>query len=774
MRKRWLVFLMSFVWILFFIGTSVEAKEVQVTNSTQFYDAWIDKSVTKIELLNDLDYSGKSMTAKAAERTTDIEISGKAPGREYGYRLKLNNNAFEVRPPTTDSGFAEIHIHDIEMENNGTTAYGTRGGIVEDHYGDAGSNVTGNKWTIKFGNVKIPGGWREYTPRYEFDANGNRVSYTDAQRKTKFNALPAQEQTKYGDGTSARLARTTRAQVNIYGKMSVFTLSENFYTGGLDFAEGTNYNGAITDSNYSAIWFRSTVLPGDAGTGNFIVHDNAKVKVRNTGSGSGYPAIYRFVRNIEVGENSELTLTVPGNSLQFVGSNQTFTAKKGSRVTLGSTDGDPSIKFDGTNGGGGTTTPETSGSTATNAKVNFEPGSSLFIIGNSSSSMIDMAKGTNNSIVLDEPLQFDIRNTVKGAKNVALEMDTARTESGNSFQVIKSNMDFWDVNTNVKETPQYSYNDVQSFLARHTNRAFDFVTTDLQMQSELPKANGRFARITGLNTVPIAEFPTIVTDADKKNEKAVRVKLGEVPDDNGMDNNGNLTFEPIYAGKDQAEVTVSDTKNTFPEKKLLTNVNGYTPLNNPNYYSSGTQLKVKARRSGLVGANQVSPNVIDATPPIIMKPENLLTSLTVNTRKMKAEKLEPGAVVYVKVNGNLAQDNGKNNKVDENGNWSFNMPSRLNAGDIVTFYLEDTSKKMPETIAYQLDDPFLGVVERTSKLNGAAPSTNNNNGNINPDGDLVYADAIFNGVTKFKVADLTPPTPKINKIARALTKDDKG
>lgn len=774
MKKKFFRTLLVSLGVVF-LPVMADARTENVNDSQGFYDAWTDSAVTKIELLNDIDYDGKSLTSRAAERTTDIEISGKAAGKEYGHKLNLKKNALELREPTTSSGKAEIHVHDIVLENVGDRAYGTQGGIIEDKNGSSGdSNVTANHWTITFGNVRVPGGALEYTPGYLFDEDGNKTSYSIAQRNSRYKNATPEELEYYGEGETARLARTTRAQINIYGKMSVFTQSENFYTGGLYFAEGTDYNGAITRSDYSAIWFRSTVVPGDTGTGNFIVDDNASVKVRNTNDGSGYPAIYRFVRNIEVGENSDLTLTVPGNSLQFVGANQNFTAKKGSRVTLGSTKEQPSIMFSGTNGGGGTSTEETKGSEARNAKMTFEPGSSLFIIGNSKSSMIDMSSGTDSTILLDTPLQFDIRNTVKGTKNIALEMDSGRTETGNKFIVQSSNMDFWDVNTDIKGSPKYSYNDVVGFSARHTNRAFDFVTTDTRMQSELPAAEGKFARITGLNTVPVVEWPTIMTDADKKHEMSARVKLGEVPNDDGMDNDGNLVFEPIYAGKNQAEVTVNDTKDTFPEKKILTNSDGYVVLNNPNFYEHGTQLKVVPRRSGLIGKEQLSPKIKDITPPNIMKKENLLTTLTTNTKKIKAENLEPNATVYVKINDAFITDNGKNNKVKADGTWEFNLNKKLMPTDTIKFYLEDESKKMLSNISYVLEDPFLGAVERYSTFRGNIPATNNERGNRNPDMKTSVFDAEFEGVIPFNVQDLEPPTPRIDKLARALTKDDKG
>lgn len=768
MKKKFFRTLLVSLGVVF-LPVMADARTENVSDSQEFADAWSDPDVTKIKLTADIDYNGPNLNVSKMYRKTDIELTGEKEGKEWGYKLDLNSNAMNIRKPVTSSGKAEFYIHDIILENKGTSGTGSNAGIVMD---EALDGKQASQWSFKLGNIRVPGGYKEYTPRYVFDENGEIVKYSERQREAFFDALSSQEKEKYGKGLTERLVRASRAQMTVYGKMSVYTRSENYYTGGMYFEPGTDYDGAVTNSDYSAIWFQAKSLPEDTGSGDFELGKGSRVRIRNTGSGSIYPAIFKSFENIIVNEDAELIATVPGSAVQFVGKNKSFVAKKNSKVVLNSMDGYPAIKT-----GGATAGSESTGSKGNNTLIDFQPGSSLFIIGPADGSpMIDLTDGTDNHVTLNQPKQFDIRNTTSlSSKKTSLAVNTS---SNNTFNVLNSNIDMWKSESDVKKSSDFTYNLVESTTIKSSGRNMVAESTNKKLENEFNPTNGNVRRITGLNTMPSIEWQYLITDADKKLENVIRVKLGDVPDDQGLDNNGDLHYEPVYASEDQATVKINDNKNLFP-KELNTLSEGFVSLNNENYYPSGTVVTAQAYRSGLVSPKRNASPVIDITPPEI----TLLTNgdLTTATKEIKGTGKEKNINGYVKTSNS---EISLPFVVDGSGNWKVTLNKKLLKDETVSIYLEDKAGKAPEYLVEESEmfgtgemgeKPLdLKLPPRDIKLIPIAPITNNNKGNINPESSLTYRDAVFKPAVKVKVKEIEPPTPRIDKLARALTKDDKG
>ena len=169
-----------------FLPVMADARTENVSDSQEFADAWSDPDVTKIKLTADIDYNGPNLNVSKMYRKTDIELTGEKEGKEWGYKLDLNSNAMNIRKPVTSSGKAEFYIHDIILENKGTSGTGSNAGIVMD---EALDGKQASQWSFKLGNIRVPGGYKEYTPRYVFDENGEIVKYSERQREAFFDAL---------------------------------------------------------------------------------------------------------------------------------------------------------------------------------------------------------------------------------------------------------------------------------------------------------------------------------------------------------------------------------------------------------------------------------------------------------------------------------------------------------------------------------------------------------------------------------------------------------
>lgn len=684
---------------------TAEAAEVSVSNWADFKTAFEDQTTTKITLTNDITYTGAVTNLKY--RTTDIVIDGSKAGTKpedfNNYKLDLANTSLMIGKPT-NSDTATMNIQNITLANNGTVgADVARGGIIETYnaYSASNNNQYGQYWTFNMKNVYVPD-----------------VSSTSG---------------------SGRLFRTPRAQINVSGKNKIYTRAENFYTGGVNFADGTEYYGEITQNNYSIIWFNSQVGASDTGTGDFIVGDSANVKLRNVRNtnNTGYPAVYMYYRSIQIGENAQFTASVPGAAVQFSGDGQTFNAKKGSIVTLTSLASYPSIQDSVTNfvgSGANSPTPIMNWSTyyAKNMTMTIEKGSSLYVIGatnNIYNSMVRLgsinnASQTNNKIIINSPEQFDIRNNGTRTSYDALQTGYA---GSNYISFNDSNLSLWNLGSSFSSGADYIYSDVEN-MTISTNNVWSGTESTLvsALNSKKTIYRTNIARINGLNSKPSVDWMYNITDADKTLSKFARVNIGKVPDDKGLDENGDLHYTLQYAGAG-LPVDVTNLKNNTA-LSLLTDKDGYVSTTLTDFLDPGMKFSAIATRGKLVSEPSLSKPVFKITPP---KPVKINTGkIYESDSKIYGSGAEVGSKVYLQVNGGAMTEVAT---VDESGNFSYTLPTKFSVGDNVQVYLRDTAGLAP------------------TDLKVKAPTTNDKDGNINPSNDLVYSDATFPAASSYVV-----------------------
>lgn len=162
--------------------------------------------------------------------------------------------------------------------------------------------------------------------------------------------------------------------------------------------------------------------------------------------------------------------------------------------------------------------------------------------------------------------------------------------------------------------------------------------------------------------------------------------------------------------------------------------------------------------------------VVDVTPPNKIKLDK--EGITNGVRKLSGTSDQNVTRVFLKNNGEWVKDS-QNKLVTamvENGKWELNLPKNLSKNDKFEIYLKEDVTLDESELNYDLPDTY------TKEPNGEWGNLNVSA--IDYDKYKGYHDAIgedrFASSLLTEVSDVTPPTPLIKKIARALTKDEKG
>uniref|UniRef100_UPI00403F6E4B pectate lyase-like adhesive domain-containing protein n=1 Tax=Candidatus Enterococcus willemsii TaxID=1857215 RepID=UPI00403F6E4B len=561
------------------------------------------------------------------------------------------------------TGTGNFHMHDIVLNQR----YG--GANSEDIVGNRLNYTNGGKWRYRFGNITTESGVQ-------------------------------------------RLARASHSEVTVYGVMNINTRAENFYLGSLKMEDGTTYKGNVNFYDFSIFWYN--VPAGDTSTGaskEFTIGKNCRVDVtQSQTSGTTYLAVYSYYQALTVGENSTFNVNMPGNAVRFDMNGSGMTVKSGAIVNLTSKRNSGSVVAYSNN----------------NTYLNVEPGAYFYTIGVSNQPLINLsANGTgtgnirrqNNKLVLNSPAQYDIRNL---RDNYAAVQVATGNYADNTFQIVDSDIDLWKLATQPLGPSDETYPKVAQFSVSGNGSAEKISSTTTELNRFSQK---NYRRISGMNQNPIVEW-TPVTDADKKIQ--ARVVIGYVPDNNGLNSEGEVTYIPVYASKNQAKVTITDTFGKIM-KDLLTDAEGYVNYQSENFNLAGKEMLANAQRGPWSSKETAKYSVIDVTPP---EPATINGG---NSQPPSIKELsgigEAGAIVTVRLNN---QDLALKTTVSSEGKWTLLLRElSLKKGDILQIFLRDMSGKVT-----QISDP---------------PSLNNDIGNIEPEEDYPYRDAVFKAATKVEI-----------------------
>ncbi|HDR7793100.1 TPA: WxL domain-containing protein [Bacillus luti] len=403
-------------------------------------------------------------------------------------------------------------------------------------------------------------------------------------------------------------------------------------------------------------WYNLPSGTGDTGESReFTVGRDSKVRLSQTQTlGTTFPAVYDYYKDITIGENAVFNVAMPGNAVRFDRQYSSFTAKKGSIVNL--------------------TSKQKSGSVVnynnSNTYLKVEPGAYFYTIGVSREPLINLNRGTNNLLSLDSPAQYDIRNLDERGSSTAVD-----NGSNGEVRINNSDIDLWKMGTNVLGPSTLTYASVDYLSA--TSQSVTSSNADLQSKFSTKD----FRRISGMNQTPTVEFTEEVTDANLTVK--LRVKIGEVPDNNGADKDGNVNYIPVYASKDQAKVRITNDQNS-EVKEVSTDENGYVTYKVDEFYKAGTKLTATVERGPHKGKESAEAIVRDVTPP---NPAELKEKVTNGTKVIRGKNAEIGSHITYSIND---QPTFIEAPVKEDGTWELKVPSaKLKIGDKVQFFLTD-------------------------------------------------------------------------------------
>lgn len=554
-----------------------------------------------------------------------------------------------------------FHMHDIVLNQQYVGAYS------EDIVGTRLNYTNGGKWRYRFGNIKTEPGVQ-------------------------------------------RLARASYGEVTVYGKMAIDTRAENFYLGSFVMEDNTVYNGNVNYYNFSVFWYNVTAASNSTGASReYTIGQNCKVNVtQSQTSGTTYPAVYQYYQRLTVGENSVFNVNMPGNAVRFDENGSGMIVKSGAVVNL--------------------TSKQNSGAVVAfsndNTYLEVDPGAYFYVIGRSSQPLINMSSnGTgsastrrqNNRMVLNSPAQYDLRNLYDGRQAVQVAMGNY---GDNSFQIIDSDIDLWKLSTQPLGPSDETYAKVANLEVKGNGTAQTVATSESGLTGF---KQGNYRRISGMNQNPTIEW-TPITDADKTLQ--ARVIIGMVPDNNGLNSSGEITYIPVYASSNQAVVTLTDSYGKVISD-LSTDQNGYITYQAEAFQAAGKEVSGIAKRGPWITEEPIATTVIDVTPPepAVINDAAKIESITPELSGTG----EANSIVTLTVNGQAAS--GLTTTVAADGSWRLDISQlNLRQNDVLQVFLRDQSGA-----ADGIENP---------------PVTNNAVGNIQPAADMNYRDATFKAASK--------------------------
>ncbi|MCL2107353.1 MAG: hypothetical protein FWH26_09915 [Oscillospiraceae bacterium] len=668
-----------------------------------FLDAWSNQSCPKIVLSGDItDAPGSSdvfdsagLTLVVPARTASLEIDGRGHLLNVGNRVLCADNAAAKGQM--------LHVHDIALKQNvpnigPSETYFT---IFRDGTANTNTGPMNGNWIFRFGNITI-----------------NKRSDTM--------------------GGACHLLLTFGSAVEFYGE-NLFEVSEEvMHCASVRLEDNTTLLCRKTSQSDTSMFYffvGAWLTSGTAfeqGQGFFVGDNCVFVSYYAYLSAGSYPCVYYRYRGITVGENSVFAATMPGNAFraQLAGTTH-FTIGGGSVLNLTSLrNADATIQV-----------------SVSGFAFESAPGAEVYIVGNrSTNGIVNYSAGASasnpNRFTIHSPKAFDLRNKALGSGSVVF------SPAGNCvFKVTDTDIDIWAAGSNMNGPSGISVMDVGLYQLSGPPGAANTVTQiTTSHPDELQVAGARsdkYRRISGMNQLPEVLFDDsddalINTPEDADKYVRVRALIGWTPHDDGVDENGNVEYIPVYAPANQVRIWMSSSDrsvesaeyisqynakliNDGGEEKwfLMTDADGCLVLPREtkldSFLEAGTLLTAKANRGGRMG-EEFTARVKDVTPPV---PAQMNGMLLRGQQALAGRGGENGAKVTVSVNN--APELNVTATVGGNGSWKLELPGslQLRAGDQLRIFMTDAQ------------------------------------GNKNPLTDTKYHDAVFPAASVFTVQE--PP-----------------
>ncbi|MFS3916196.1 pectate lyase-like adhesive domain-containing protein [Bacillus australimaris] len=527
---------------------------------------------------------------------------------------------------------------------------------------------------------------------------------------------------------------------------------------------------------------RTTAMLMNSRGGVFNVSGNSKLNLRSDANANNLGATLRFRLSgnmtFNVTDHAEININKTGGNapaVRMYGDNNKFIVRSGGKV---------SIK----NAGNGS--PENGGSDAANQGILFTSGNdAIFDLQDEDSIMniqaengpaIDMesyrgsieagrgttfiaegrTSGMNNGIFnaghatvkVDASKFYDFRNNRSGGGSIF------QLNSSSSFTSTNSDLAVWPKGSNLNGDPSrhWSNFDYQLGGSNFSTIVTTNIPSEFNTSSSSYGVNGAtlYSRMSGNNARAIVDELRVPTNADHSIYGHVTVPVGNSDSRDAWTNEAYVKVEVTKADGTKYEL-IGKTYGSENRLSVYGDAEraGLFKIDLPDQQllHAGDQVEVisawrgkedptspQARLSQPDDLKVSKTTVVDVTPPnsaVITNANNIT-----NATKQISGTGEPGATVTVKVNGSSIKGSAK---VNDQGDWQFDLPAYLQKNDDVQVFLTDEAGE-----AANIKNP---------------PSTNSSQGNTNPAEDLQYHDTTFKKAARFQVKDVLPDENTVTK-----------
>jgi len=547
-------------------------------------------------------------------------------------------------------------------------------------------------------------------------------------------------------GAGSVINITDHAEINVHSKRTSAMLINS--SGGVFNVSGNSKLNLRSDDN--ANYLSATLRFWLSGNMTFNVTDHAEININKTGGNAPAVRMYGDNNKFIVRSGGKVSIKNTGNGSPANGgsdaANQGILFTAGNDAILDLQDEDSIMNIQAENG------PAID---MGNYRGSIEAGRGTTFIAEGRTS------GMNNGIFnagqatvkVDDPKFYDFRNNRSGGGSIF------QLNSTSSFTSTNSDLAVWPKGSNLDGDPSrhWSNFDYQLGGSNFSTIVSTNIPSEFNTSSSSYGVNGAtlYSRMSGNNARAIVDELRVPTNADHSIYGHVTVPMG-------ISNSRDAWTNEAYV---KVEVTKADgTKyerigKTYGSENLLSVYGdaeraGLFKIDLPDQQllQAGDQVEVisawrgkedpsspQARLSQPDDLKVSKTTVVDVTPPnsaVITNANNITNA----TKQISGTNGEPGATVTVKVNGSSIKGSAK---VNDQGDWQFDLPAYLQKNDVVQVFLTDEAGE-----AANIKNP---------------PSTNSSQGNTNPAEDLQYHDTTFKKAASFQVKDVLPDENTVTK-----------
>lgn len=380
----------------------------------------------------------------------------------------------------------------------------------------------------------------------------------------------------------------------------------------------------------------------------------------------------------------------------------------------------------------------------------------LILKGQTSSSSVGILSSLKRAMItMDDPMYFDFRNNRPGGGYIFYSSDQSST-----FTATNSDLSVWKKGSDLDGVANAIWTKFDYTLSGGVFKDITYTTIPELFHSTTYLGTQEYSRMSVNTASAIIDELRVPTDADKYIHLHASILGGTVASRDAWtdevyatvlvkDENGEVvcTLGGASVGADDTSkgLSVYNEEARAGIIKILYDPDddgigdflpaGYTvEVDSVDYFSARMDL---ADKDGIHRSNMKPPivTVRDVTPPNPVMLDESSQMISTHTKKISGTSEEVGATIRVKVNGKwLTEDSGviQTTMVDTRGMWAFPLP-KLEADDIVAIYVSDNKG----------EDEVHDVIQ--------SPITSGKLGNINPDEEMIYHDAMFPAKVEVKV-----------------------